>query len=77
MWISTRLIWIFTVRILDKDPIIIALHLNCHFIKEVLTVWALRFLSLPFRIKALSRHIKQLKLVLRKFFFFKLFLYSG
>jgi len=77
MWINVRLIWIFTVRILDKDPIISTQHLNCHFIKEVLTLWALRFLSHHFRIKVLSRHIKQLKLVLRKFSFFKFFLCSG
>jgi len=65
------------VRTLDKVPVIITLHLSCHFIKEVPTAWALRFVSLPFHIKDLSRHIKQLKLGLKKVSFFKFFLYSG
>jgi hypothetical protein len=40
IWINTRLIWIFMVRILD-----IRFHLICHFIQdqEVPTIWALRF----------------------------------
>jgi len=60
------------VRILDKVLIIIRLHLNCHFIKEVSIVWALRF-SNSLHIKDVSHNIKQFKLGLRNFLYSILF----
>ena len=43
IWINTRLIRIFMVRILGKVLIFFRLHTNCYFIKQVPTIWALRF----------------------------------
>jgi len=56
------------VRMLEKFLIFIRLHLNCHFIKEVSIIWALRF-SNSLHIKDVSHNIKQFKLVLRNFLY--------